>query len=163
MMCDERRSFFQVVGMDGENPQPRISINPTVAQFWAGLIVSMIVIAGAIWGATAWVAGAAFDQRFEQRMDEFHAQVVPQISDLIDARIESHTNKAQAEYRDRMERIRSEIATLQAQTANTQAMVWMLYRREFGLQPPEAPPPALFRSTDDEPDVVYVSHQERTP
>lgn len=162
-MCEERRSLFQVVSMEGENPHPRISINPTALQFWAGLAVSLVVLGGAVWGSVSWVSGHAFDMRFEQRMRDFHDEAIPEIERLVDAKIQAHQAAAMKEYRDRMESIRGEIATLQAQSSSTQAMVWMLYQREFGLQPPEMPPPAVLDAAPGRNDTIMLVSDERTP
>lgn len=87
-MCKEKRSFFQVVDMSGNEPKTKISFNPTVVQFWAMLFAKLAGLVVLVWGLMLFAA----DWQFQKSLKKFHEDVRPGIIETIESEVSDHAS-----------------------------------------------------------------------
>ena len=85
-MCGEKRSWFGIIDMAGDDPRTRYSFNPSAIQWWAWLLGKIVAIIVGLWLGVNWVAGSVF----EDSLNEFHSIARPQFEIMMDDKIEGH-------------------------------------------------------------------------
>jgi len=85
-MCDEKRAWFGVIDMTGEDPKTKYSFNPSAIQWWAWMFGKTIAIIAGLWLGVSWVAGGVFDTHLKA----FHREAKPAIKLLVTETMESH-------------------------------------------------------------------------
>lgn len=68
----------------GDVPEEVWSINLSTTKLFIGLVAQVLVIVGVAWTTLTW----AGNNIFEHQLDRFHKEAVPQISQMIDEKIE---------------------------------------------------------------------------
>jgi hypothetical protein len=102
-MCREKRSFFQVVDMSGNEPKTKVSFNPTMLQFVGWSVTKIIFACGVMWAIMTFAA----EWQFQKSLKEFHDVAQPEIENIIDGKIYEHRIEAEKPWTERMHNLES--------------------------------------------------------
>ena len=102
-MCQDRRAWFQIIDLTGREPEVAYSLNPKAWQWWIWLAGRLVAVVVGLWLGISFVAGHVF----EERLDSFHEVAVPEIEQLIDAKIQVRRLESVSDQQPTLERIHS--------------------------------------------------------
>ena len=129
-MCEERRSMVTKADLQGDEPKTVWSLTFSNMK----LIMFLIVVVGAIWGAAGWMTATAqnnFDNRLSKEL------IAPDGSVYKSIYLESHRaiNESQALTREEAKDIYSTIDLMKRQDVRSNQMLERVYMNVTGESP----------------------------